>query len=195
MGYVPDYAIKSFSSSGTESLPPHKFVQVSWKVLGMAALHFFKLELHPVPIALYVLCVRPSNWINKVKTMINCCMTGDVGECADSIVSSPFVRIDCGSRPNMRVNYREKSGSIPSGYNFHVPQSRCVTHIDHPKHPYLLYRSPTSVILREKNNVDVNYLESITIMMYLWLVAEQTFIYLNNLSRSTQDDGSLEQPG
>ena len=126
-----------------------------------------------------------------MKTMINCCMTGDVGECADSIVSSPFVRIDCGSRPNMRVDYWEKSGSIPSGYNLHVPQSRCVTHIDHPKHPYLLYRSPTSVILREKNNVDVNYLQSITMMMYLWLVAEQTFIYLDNLSRSTQDDAMV----
>ncbi len=53
--------------------PPHKFMQVFYqKVRVCISLHFLELFLHCGPIAFSVLCMYPSDRVNKMQRMIDC---------------------------------------------------------------------------------------------------------------------------
>ena len=146
MGYN---VIKGFSSSFPISLPPHKFVQVSWKMLCTTALHPLQLDLHPIPVTLHVLSMNQCGRVYKVKTMIHSLVSCNYREVLNSIVRCPFIRVNRSSNPHMVVDNGEECCCVSLWYNLHVPQSWPVGDVYHPKDPYFLGCSSTSVILQE----------------------------------------------
>ena len=40
------------------TLPPHKFIQITGKLVNMASLHALHLPFNPIPVRLHMLCMR-----------------------------------------------------------------------------------------------------------------------------------------
>ena len=54
----------------TMALPPHKLVKVAGQLVAVATSHSLELDLHPVPIALDILCMNTSRGVNKMEAVV-----------------------------------------------------------------------------------------------------------------------------
>ena len=52
------------------ALLPHKLVKVAGELVAVATSHSLKLDLHPVPIALNILCMDTSRGVNKMEAVV-----------------------------------------------------------------------------------------------------------------------------
>ena len=54
----------------TMALPPHKLVKVAGQLVAVATSHSLEFDLHPVPIALDILCMNTSRGVNKMEAVV-----------------------------------------------------------------------------------------------------------------------------
>lgn len=120
--YISYYVIIGLTDTCTMPLSPHEFVQISWKMICVATLHFLQLYLHRVPVTLYILGVSPSNWVNKMEAVVDSVMGSDSWKRPYLVVGSPLIRVDCCPCLNIGLDNGEKSRSISPGDNLHKSQ-------------------------------------------------------------------------
>ena len=132
------------------AFPPHKFVQVGLKHLSMDPLHSFELSLNPVPVRLHVLSVHPSGWVDKVKTVVNSLVLGDVTKCLDAVVCCPFVTVHNCAIATVLLDNGEECCSITRWHNPHNTKCRSLGGVTHAKHPNWIWIGTSSVMLQCK---------------------------------------------
>ena len=94
---------KCLSCCLPKSLPPHKFIHVGRQLSSTAPSHPLELCFASIPIALYMLSMGSSCWINKFDGVVHSFMCWIIGKAGHSTISPPLVWVDNRSRNNVSL--------------------------------------------------------------------------------------------
>ena len=119
------------------SFPPHKFIQIGRQHLFMNPLHPLKLGFNPVPVRLYILCVRSCGGIYKGNGVVHCGVLRNRWEALYSPIRWPFITMDDCAWPHVLLNNWQQDCSSSLWNYFHVAKGGTNWSVHHSKHPHL----------------------------------------------------------
>ena len=105
-------------------LPPKKFLQVAWDLVGMAAFHPLQFTLHSIPVTLHIVGMNPSYWVYEVHGVVNGVVCSHITQGLYSAICCPLVGMNSTSWCCMHLDDGQECCRITGMHHLHVPQSR-----------------------------------------------------------------------